>query len=267
MRGSPTAPAGWILGGMPAESPTTTALIGRDADLAALDAGLDQARNGEPVTVVLAGEAGIGKTRVVQEFSERAFAQGARLLSGACIDVGDATLPYGAVVDALRTVPAEAFDELPDRQRRALATLVPEAAGGGDEPFDGGQSGVFGAVLRLLEQLGREEPVVLVLEDLHWADGSTEALVRFLVGGLRQTAVLIVLTYRSDELGRDHPVRRLVAELGRAPRVQMRGLLPLTQAQTGVQLSALSGAPVDAATVAEIHRRSEGNPFYSEELL
>ena len=251
---------------MTVESSAATSLIGRAEDLAALDAGLDQARNGEPVTVVLAGEAGIGKTRLVQEFSERAFAQGARLLSGACIDVGDATLPYGAVVDALRTVPAEAFEELPDRLRRPLATLVPEAAGG-DEPFEGGQSGVFGAVLRLLEQLGRVEPVVLVLEDLHWADGSTEALVRFLVAGLRQTAVLIVLTYRSDELGRDHPVRRLVAELGRAPRVQMRSLLPLTQAQTGVQLTALSAAPVDAATVAEIHRRSEGNPFYSEELL
>src|SRR3954454_9122623 len=246
----------WILDGMTVEPSAATSLIGRAEDLAALDAGLDQARNGEPVTVVLAGEAGIGKTRLVQEFSERAFAQGARLLCGACIDVGDATLPYGAVVDALRTVPAEAFEELPDRLRRALATLVPEAAGG-DEPFEGGQSGLFGAVLRLLEQLGREEPVVLVLEDLHWADGSTEALVRFLVAGLRQTAVLIVLTYRSDELGRDHPVRRLVAELGCAPRVQMRSLLPLTQAQTGVQLTALSGAPVDAATVAEIHRRSE----------
>jgi DNA-binding CsgD family transcriptional regulator/tetratricopeptide (TPR) repeat protein len=251
---------------MSAESPATTALIGRDADLAALDAGLEQARSGEPVAFVLAGEAGIGKTRVVQEFSERAFAQGARLLCGACVDVGDATLPYGAVVDALRTVPAAAFEELPGRLRRGLATLVPEAAPD-DEPFDGGQSGVFGAVLRLLEQLGREEPVVLLLEDLHWADGSTEALVRFLVGGLRQTAVLIVLTYRSDELDRHHPVRRLVAELSRAPRVRTRALPALTESQTALQLAALSGAPVDPATVAAIQRRSEGNPFYSEELL
>src|SRR3954466_4977049 len=133
----------WILDGMTVEPSAATSLIGRAEDLAALDAGLDQARNGEPVTVVLAGEAGIGKTRLVQEFSERAFAQGARLLSGACIDVGDATLPYGAVVDALRTVPAEAFEELPDRLRRGLAALGPEAPGGG-EPVAGGQRGGVG---------------------------------------------------------------------------------------------------------------------------
>src|SRR3954447_17064409 len=169
---STTAHGRWILDGMTVESSAATSLIGRAEDLAALDAGLDQARNGEPVTVVLAGEAGIGKTRLVQEFSERAFAQGARLLSGACVDVGDATLPYGAVVDALRAVPAEAFAALPARLGRALGPLIPEAAPD-DAPFDGGQSAVFGAVLRLLEQLGREEPVVLVLEDLHWADAST----------------------------------------------------------------------------------------------
>src|SRR4051794_7707312 len=96
-------------------TPTTAAaapLIGRTEDLAALERALDQARGGEVVTVVLAGEAGIGKTRLVQEFSERAFAQGARLLTGTCVDSGDATLPYAAVADALRAVPSEAFEEL-----------------------------------------------------------------------------------------------------------------------------------------------------------
>jgi DNA-binding CsgD family transcriptional regulator len=215
---------------------------------------------------VLAGEAGIGKTRLVQEFSERAFAQGARVLTGACVDVGDPALPYGAIVDALRTVPRDAFDGLPARLRRELATLVPEAAPD-EDGHDGTQSGLFGAVLRLLEQLGCDGPVVLVLEDLHWADGSTEALVRFLLRGLHQSAVLLVLTYRTDELERDHPVRRLLAELGRAPRVRTLAPAPLTRAQTAVQLAALAGRPVDDATVAAIHVRSEGNPFYSEELL
>ena len=248
-------------------APTSLAsLIGRDADLAALEAALDQARDGEVVTVVLAGEAGIGKTRLLHEFSERAFAQGARVLTGSCVDVGAATLPYGALMDALRAVPAAAVEDLPVRLRRALATLLPEAAPD-DEPHDSGQSGVFGAVLRLLEELGREAPLVLALEDVHWADGSTEALLRFLVRGLRQTAVLLVLTYRTDELGRDHPVRRLLAELGRAPRIRTLTLAPLTREQTATQLAALAGGAVDADALDAIHARSEGNPFYSEELL
>jgi hypothetical protein len=89
-----------------AVAPTAPAtLIGRSEDLAALDGALEQARGGDPVTVLVAGEAGIGKTRVIQEFSERAFAQGARVLTGSCVDLGDSALPYGAVVDALRSAP------------------------------------------------------------------------------------------------------------------------------------------------------------------
>ncbi|HEU4976828.1 MAG TPA: AAA family ATPase [Baekduia sp.] len=251
---------------MAAVQSTAPTLVGRREDLAALEAAFEQARGGELVTIVLAGEAGIGKTRLVEEFSERAYAQGARLLSGACVDLGDAALPYGALMDALRDVPATAFAALPAPSRRALAALIPEAAPD-DEPSDGGQSAVFGALLRLIEDLGREEPLVLVLEDIHWADRSTEALLRFLVGGLRQTAVLLLLTYRSDELGRDHPVRRLLAELSRAPRERTVVLGPLTRAETGAQLTALAGMPLDDAAVDAIHGRSEGNPFYSEELL
>jgi DNA-binding CsgD family transcriptional regulator/tetratricopeptide (TPR) repeat protein len=252
---------------MSAEPTTASSLIGRDEDLAALEAALEQARGGELVTVVLAGDAGIGKTRLVQEFSERAYAQGARLLAGACVDVGDATLPYGAVMDALRAVPAGALQDLPAGLRRALATLIPEAAPDDEPSSDAGQSGVFGAVLRLLEQLGRETPVVLVLEDVHWADGSTQALLRFLVRGMRQTAVLLVLTYRTDELQRGAGVRRMLAELGRAPRVRTRELAPLTRAQTAGQLAGLVPAPLGEDTVDAIHARAEGNPFYVEELL
>jgi DNA-binding CsgD family transcriptional regulator len=251
---------------MTAERATAPSLVGRGDDLVALESALEQARDGQVVTVVLAGDAGIGKTRLVDEFCGRAFAQGARMLTGACVDVGDATVPYGAIMDALRDVPGDAVERLPIRLRRALATLIPEAAPD-DEPYDGDQSGVFGAVLRLLEALGREAPLVLVVEDVHWADGSTEALVRFLARGLRQTAVLIVLTYRTDELARGHPIRRLLAELGRDPRVTIRTLTPLTRTETAGQLGLLAGAPIDGDTVDAIHARSEGNPFYSEELL
>jgi len=261
------AARGEILGADMAVAPTATpSLIGRSEDLAALEAALEQARGGDPVTVLIAGEAGIGKSRVIQEFSERAYAQGARVMTGACVDLGDSALPYGAVADALRTAPLDAYEELGPSLRRELAAVLPEAAPD-EEALEGTQAGVFGSVLRLLEQLGRHEPLVLVLEDVHWADPSTRDMLKFLVSGLRQTAVLIVLTQRTDEVSRDHPTHRLLAELQRTPRVQSLVLAPLTRTETSRQLAALSGGPVDRRLVDAIHARSEGNPLFSEELL
>src|SRR4051794_30000369 len=256
-----------ILGDVLPFAPSTPTLIGRGDDLAALGAALEQARGGRPTTVVLAGEAGIGKTRLVHEFSGHAVAQGARVLTGACVDLGDAALPYAAIADALRGLPRDAFTELGPRLCRALAAIVPDAAPDDVEGYDGGRSGVFGAVLRLVEQLGREAPLVIVLEDIHWADRSTEALLRFLLAGLRGAAVLVVLTFRTDEVRRDHAIGQLVAELGRAPGATTRRLAPLTRAQTAGQLAAIAGAPVPGETIDAIHARSDGNPFFSAELL
>src|SRR5262245_4984472 len=242
------------------------ALIGRSDDLAALEGALEQACGGDPVTVLVAGEAGMGKTRLIQAFSERASARGARVLMGACVDLGESALPYAAVADALRGAPLDALAELPPALTAELAALVPEVATG-DEPRESTQGRLFAAVLRLLEQLGRHEPVVLILEDVHWADPSTGDLLRVLVRGLRQSAVVLVLTHRTDEVPRDHPVRALIADLQRAPRVHARALRPLTRRETGSQLAALSGAPVEAVLADAIHARSEGNPLFSEELL
>jgi ATP/maltotriose-dependent transcriptional regulator MalT len=242
------------------------ALIGRSEDLAALDAALEQARGGDPVAVLIAGDAGMGKTRLVQEFCERAYADGARVLTGACVDLGESALPYAGLADALRAAPPEAYVELAPAVRRRLAALMPEASPD-DEPDDSTQGRLFGAVLRLLEQLGRQEPLVLVLEDLHWADPSTCDMLSFIVSGLRQTAVLLVLTHRTDEVGRDHPVRRLLAELQRAPRVRTLELAPLTRKETSRQLTGLSRGPLDRALVDAIYARSDGNPLFSEELL
>ena len=251
-----------------AVAPTAGAsLIGRSEDLAALDAALEQARGGDPVVVLIAGEAGMGKTRLVQEFCERAYAQGARVLTGACVDLGESALPYAAVADALRAVPPEAYLELPGAVRRELAALIPEASPDDDAPLDGAQGRLLAAVLRLLEQLGRHDALVVVLEDVHWADPSTRDMLTFLAGVLRQTAVLLVLTHRTDEVSRDHPVRKLLAELQRSPRVRTLELAPLTRSETSKQLTALNGGPMDRYLVDAIHERSDGNPLFSEELL
>ena len=108
---------------------------------------------------------------------------------------------------------------------------------------------------------------MLVLEDVHWADPSTRDMLTFLVSGLRQTAVLLVLTHRTDEVTRDHPVRKLLTELQRAPRVQRLELAPLTRKETSRQLTALNGGSMDRVLVDAIYARSDGNPLFSEELL
>jgi predicted ATPase len=242
-------------------------LFGRGEDLAALEAAFDQAGGGVPITVLLGGDAGIGKTRLIEEWADRAFAGGARVLRGSCVDLQDTPLPYAAIIDALRAVSSEALEELGPALRAELGALVPEAAAP-DLPAAGPtQAGLFGAVLRLVEQLGRDSPLVLVVEDVHWADRSTQDLLRFLVRGLRQTAVMIALTYRSVEMHREQAGRGLLADLQRAPGVVSLELAPLTAGDTAEQLAELAGAPVGPATVRAIHARSEGNPFFSGELL
>ncbi len=256
-----------ILPAMAGSGATARTLFGRGEDLAALEGAFEQARGGEPVTVLVGGEAGIGKTLLVSEWAERVFAGGARVLRGACVDLQDTPVPYAAMIDALRSVPADAFEQLGPTLRAELGALVPEAAP--EEPATAGptQAGLFGAVLRLIEQLGRESPLVLVVEDVHWADRSTQDMLRFLVRGLRQTAVLIVLTYRSPEMHREPADRELLADLRRAPGVVSIELAPLSAADTAKQLAELAAGPVHAGTARAIHARSEGNPFFSGELL
>ena len=133
-----------------------------------------------------------------------------------------------------------------------------------DEPA---QSRVFEALLTLLDQLGRDEPVLLAIEDLHWADASTRAFLSFLARSLRAERVLVVASYRPDELHRRHPLRPLLAELERGPRARRIELAPLTRAELAEQLDDILGAAPDDARVERMYARSEGNPLFTEELL
>ncbi|HEX3211004.1 MAG TPA: AAA family ATPase, partial [Actinomycetota bacterium] len=126
---------------------------------------------------------------------------------------------------------------------------------------------VLDAVRAVLVGLAERSPVALVLEDLHWADRATRDLVAFLARTLRSGRVTVVVSYRSDELHRRHPLRPLLAELVRLPAVERLELAPFTQAELAEHLEAIAGAPLAAEQVEGIHARSEGNPFYAEQLL
>ena len=248
--------------------------IGRVAELEALAAALERARAGAAPTVLVGGEAGIGKSRLVGEFMRRAQPD-ALVLSGACASFGSTPPPFTPVVEALR-----AYVRSTDEQQRshlaakapALARLLPELEVEGSEArrrdsSEGGQSLIFGQLLGVLEGVTSQRPVVFVLEDLHWADRSTLDLLALRSQTARAAQCLMVATYRSDELGPGHPLRLTLAELQRSGRTERLELARFGRDELIAQLTGILGHPPEYVVVEEILERSDGNPFLAEELL
>ena len=249
-------------------------LVGRDGELNRLLGLLDDASGGRPSHALISGDAGVGKTRLVAELAARAADRGFLVLSGRCAELGD-SIPYLPLADALRegtTTPGAAAEPLVAAlaARPVLGRLLPDR-----EPVarpDGEVSGLaqqqlFGAVLGLLTELAEEHPVLLILEDLHWADRSTRDLITFLSRVLHRERVAVVATYRTDDLHRRHPLRPVVAELLRLPSVASIELGPLGYADMADHLTALASRPLEPAALHRMVARAEGNPYYAEELL
>src|SRR5689334_19699177 len=251
---------------------SSSVFVGREQELAALEAALARADAGEGSVVLLAGESGIGKSRLIGELTERARASGATVLTGECLELAEGELPFAPIVGALRSLGRDQVEELIGPAHDELARLLPELATGA--PQGAGADGAFGSQSRLFEQLlgvlsalGREAPVLLVVEDLHWADRSTRDFISFLVRNARRERLALVASYRSDELHRRHPLRPFVLELersGQAVRVELR---PFGREELSQQVAAIRGATADPLLVEELLNRSEGNPFFTEELL
>jgi DNA-binding CsgD family transcriptional regulator len=250
-------------------SPT---FVGRVEELRVLEAARVRAANAEPAVVLVGGEAGVGKTRLVAELTGRCAADGARVLAGGCVPVAEGGLPFAPIVEALRGLLAElgagALRELTGPSWPELARLLPALGEpGSTAPSDQeGQSRLFELLLGLLGRLGARAPLVLVVEDLHWADRSTRDLLAFLARNLRRERVLLVVTYRSDETGR----RRLgpyLAELDRGSRVERIELSRFQRWEVMTQLTGILGAAPAAGLVDAVFARSEGNAFFTEELL
>jgi DNA-binding CsgD family transcriptional regulator/tetratricopeptide (TPR) repeat protein len=239
-------------------------LIGRRAELEALEAALADAADGRPSVAFVAGDSGVGKTRMLAELMERAREGGALVLAGETVDFGGgAELPYLPLVAALR--PLVRSGALTGPLGDAVAPLLP----GAGAPADGGgdQARVFEGLLAVLDALGREQPVLLVIEDLHWADRSTRAALAFLARSLTDERVLVVGSYRSDELRRRDPLRALLAELERAPSARRVALEPLTREELAEQLADILGRAPEPELLERLWDRSGGNPLFGEELL
>ncbi len=252
-------------------------IFGRDHELAELvtELGLDpnSKATGEPGadggswgagnhSVLLGGDAGIGKTRVVTELVAIARDAGRRVLVGHSLDLGDSAMPFQPFVEALSTLEPAERDEMLN-QSPALVSLLasPEAQAGGE------RADVLSAVALALDNLAARRPLMLVVEDAHWADASTRHLLQFLLARRFTNPVSLVVSYRTDDLHRRHPLRAAVAEWSRLPGVRRLELEPLDDTAVGAILRSREATRLSDKGASTIIRRAAGNAFYAEELL
>ena len=232
--------------------------VGRAEQLEALDAALAAARAGAASTVLVSGEAGIGKTRLLEEFAARASAGGARVLIGNCIELGDGELPHAPLAAILRQLERELAPE-------ELAAVLGPARTVLDPAAPDNQASRLELVLAMLGRLGELAPAVIAIEDLHWADRSTRDLLAFLIRSLRREPIVLVATYRSDELHRRHPLRAfLAAQAGSVERIE---LARFDEDELVRLVTAIRGEAPAPELAARLLARSEGNAFLAEELL
>ena len=220
--------------------------VGRTRELGELERALDSTRGGSGTTVLIAGEAGIGKSRLASELGRCAGDAGFDVLLGRSIDLVGTELPYQPLVEALRPL-------------------------GEPRQVDAGRAGsqlkVFEETLALLTERAASTPVLLVLEDLHWADTSTLDLVVFLAHNLDDRRVLLLATYRADEPSSADRMHRLAEGVRRSGSPLVVDLGPLDAEAMAALLAAHADAPLPHVLTDAIIARSEGNPFFAEELI
>jgi len=253
---------------------TQTPLIGRAAEMTRLREVLAQARGGAGQLLAIVGEAGVGKTRLIAELATEALPCDARLLLSRCYE-SDQILPFGPWVDALRTSGLTSdrslFDELPPRWRAELVRLLPEVEVPGLPIPGDNQLRLFEGVAQLLGRLAARQPVLLVLEDLHWADEMTLRLLAFVTRRIPPWRLLLVVTAREEELAGASAAHRALQELGASRHAGRLALLPLSRADTRRLIQAVARAGSDARALTRLEEQvwaaSEGNPFVVVETM
>ena len=247
-------------------------LVGRQVELDRLDAVLEGVARGGSEVVLVGGEAGVGKSHLTRELTGRAKGRGFQVAVGRCVEFGEEIWPLAPlremVAGLASELDSEAFDLVIGSARGVLSRLVPEVGGEpmGEGPVDGGR--LCELAVGVFRRLAKRGPLLLVVEDLHWADSTTRTLFSLLARAGSLGRAVLVGTYRSDELHRRHPLRPVLAEITRGVRPERFDLEPLDRAGTAEVIAAIgSSVVVDRALVDDIYRLSAGNPFFIEELV
>ena len=265
--------------------------MGRDSELARIDRAFEAAAAGQPQLLLVRGEAGIGKSRLVREAIDRARTRGSHVLHGTCLDLGRDSLPYLPLVQAMRALarelPRDELNALLGPVRVDLARLLPELADApptaettngsaaegharrASDSTDGGldRARLFERFIGFLGRLGRDAPALAVVEDVQWIDPSTRDLVTYFAHSVTNEHLVAILTCRTDDLPLGHPVLAWLAELGRVPGGTRIDLGRLRRDDIVRQLQAIQGGEIDDNVIDAIWRRSEGHPLFAEELL
>ena len=241
--------------------------VGREHHVAALLEDAREVLSDGARAVLVRGEAGVGKTRLVTEHLRRSPL--GTHAAGGCVESGTDAVAFAPVTSVLRPLTR---DHAPTPvEARELARILPELGEVSTVPDDG-RTRLFESVLTFLERCaetgdGTRPGLAVVLEDLHWADASTRDLLLFLLRNLGRAPIQLVMTVRTDDVHRTHPLRRLVPDMVRLPRVGTADLGPLDVAGVFAQVASLRGrAPADAEAEL-LHERSGGNPLFVEALL
>jgi DNA-binding CsgD family transcriptional regulator/tetratricopeptide (TPR) repeat protein len=251
-----------------------TPLVGRVDELSQLAelVGLPDDEDGVAGgAVLLGGDAGAGKSRLITELSGHAVERGWRVLVGHCLDFGDGSPPYLPFSDALGRLAAQnpgVADALVDASP-AIARLLParRLLTDSDNPEPTRRAALFDAVHDALTRLSEDAPLLFIVEDVHWADQSTRDLLRWLFTREFSNPVAILATYRSDDLHRAHPLRAALAEWVRLPTVARLQLGPLSSDESRELIRALQPRTLAEIDTQHILMRAEGNPFFIEELV
>ncbi len=257
--------------------PERTPFVGREAERAELRRCLDQVTRGRGALVLIGGEPGVGKTRLAEELLLEARQRGVLALTGHCYEMEGAP-PYIPFVETLegtaRIVPGEAFREALGDAAPEVAKLMPELRRLFPDippplelPPEQERRYLFNSFQEFLERAARVQPILLVLDDLHWADDSTLLLMQHIAQQVSQMPLMILGTYRDVELDVGHPLARALEELLRQRLAHRIALRRLPEAGVAAMLEALSGQEPPASLVQAVYGETEGNPFFVEEVF
>lgn len=264
------------VGSVAPKSGTGTPFIGRAQEMARITTALDEAIEGSGGLVMLTGDPGIGKTRVTEELTHVAVDHGAQVIRGACYEGGHAPpyRPWTQAIRSLLTKPSEAIMVALDSRAAVIAeiypdikNIVPNLEKAPVVDPEQARFRLFDTVTSLLSEIAAAQSLVILLDDLHWADHSSLDLLEFVARELSTASMLLVGSYRDTELSRQHPLSATLGTLARDRQFQRIPLRGLGRNEVDRLIEAVGGVAFPVELIEEIHDRTEGNPFFITEVM